>query len=193
MLGEFETEIARLEGHECALAFIRGRAELTQACDALNSSDCTYLSNGAVGSAVRWAPRTDEPAQELRYNDQDALRQVPKAKPNDFHALMESDGWKLTEVGSFIKGESGATQLSMPAIGCSGRRAVRDAITKELIDDLSFNERTGVRRLKKQLKKPADIMTEIYVDELAEGEEGEGEAELGPKEASFVPGNLSSD
>ena len=109
VLGEFETEIAGLEGCECALAYIQGRAELTQACDAVNSSDCTCLSDGAVGSAVRWAPRTDEPAQEPRNNDQDAMRQVPKAKPDDIHGLMESDGWKLTEVGSFIKGKSSAT------------------------------------------------------------------------------------
>ena len=113
------------------------------------------------GSAARRATRTDEPAREQEYNDEDATRHVPKAKSHEISAIMETEGWSYDDCGGYIKSEKGATCLDLPVEGCSGRRIVRDAHTGELIDELNFNQKTSIRKIKKQLKKPMHLVSDI--------------------------------
>ena len=193
------------EGVECALAFIHGRSGVGQACNAAESCDCSRPSSRPdyaatpsdkppryprppfQGSALDWAPRTDEIAQEKSCYPQDAIRQAPNSKPEEIHDLLISKGWCVTDIGNFVKIEKNVTEIDMPLTGRSGLRVVRDLKSGRLIDELAFNERTTARRLKRQLKMPTDIRTEMMIDEVNEDTSvaNPDDVELVPKEASL--------
>ena len=131
-------------------------------------------------------PYADELARGSCYKHEHAKRQIPIAKPEE---LLSSEGWYRNEViGSFIKSEINAIQLSMPVTGCSGRRVVRDSNTGQLIDDLFFNAHTSNRRFQRQLKVPTNIESIITIDEVHDDDVEKRAQEMTPKEASMFRG-----
>ena len=99
---------------------------------------------------------------------------------------MKTAGWSYDNNGGYVKSEKDATCLKRTVEGCSGRRTVRDAHTMELIDELNFNHKTSVRRVKRQLRKPIDLVSEIYVDAIDEADGiDEDEIEMNPQDASL--------